>query len=78
MLLVFMVGYGVMSQAIIDPYRELNWDSAVELAKGIADSITDASPDADVALFVPYVFIDAASTAAGSKLTIGAEVGYYF
>ena len=34
LLLVFMVGYGVMSQAIIDPYRELNWDSAIDLAKG--------------------------------------------
>jgi hypothetical protein len=48
-------------------------DEAVELAKGIADSITDDSP-CDVALFVPFPFIEAAQKAAGDKLTVGAEV----
>lgn len=48
-------------------------EEAVELAKGIADSITDASPDGDVALFVPYVFIQSAMEAVGDKLTVGAE-----
>lgn len=48
-------------------------EEAVELAKGIAESITDSSPDGDVALFVPYVFIEAAMSAVGDKLTIGSE-----
>lgn len=62
------------------PFITGNWklnpgtrDEAVELAKGIADSITDDSP-CDVALFVPFPFIEAAQKAAGDKLTVGAEV----
>lgn len=49
-------------------------DEAITLAKGIADSITADSPDADVALFVPYVFIESAMEAVGGKLSVGAEV----
>jgi len=45
----------------------------VALASGISDAVTDASPDAEVALFVPYVFIDAAKEAVGDKIEIGAE-----
>lgn len=62
------------------PFITGNWklnpntrEEAVELAKGIADSITDDSP-CDVALFVPFPFIEAAQNAAGDKLTVGAEV----
>jgi triosephosphate isomerase len=62
------------------PFITGNWklnpgtrDEAVELAKGIADSITDDSP-CDVALFVPFPFIEAAQKAAGDKLTVGAEM----
>merc|ERR1712003_276538 len=40
---------------------------------GIASHITDKSPNAEVALFVPYVFIESTQAAVGSKLTIGAE-----
>jgi hypothetical protein len=63
------------------PFISGNWklnpqtkDEAVALAKGIADSVTSSSPDADVALFVPFVFIEAAAQAAGGKIKIGAEV----
>lgn len=62
------------------PFITGNWklnpqtrDEAVQLAGDIAASITDASPDADVALFVPYVFLEAAMGAAGDKLMVGAE-----
>lgn len=68
------------------PFISGNWklnpqtrDEAVTLAKDIAASITDKSPDSDVALFVPYVFIEAVNGAIGdSKLNIGAEVRAFF
>ena len=48
---------------------------AIELAGGIASSIGPSSPYADVALFVPYVFIDSAISAVNGRLEVGAEVG---
>ena len=67
------------------PFISGNWklnpqtkDEAVTLANEIADKISDSSPDADVALFVPYVFIEAAMTATGGKLMVGAEVSFLF
>ena len=63
------------------PFISGNWklnpqtkDEAVALASEIAASIGPDSPDADVALFVPYVFIETAMTSVGGKLEIGAEV----
>ncbi|KAL7526185.1 hypothetical protein ACHAWF_001666 [Thalassiosira exigua] len=63
------------------PFISGNWklnpqtkDEAVSLAKDISASITEGSPDADVALFVPYVFIESAMAAVGGKLSVGAEV----
>ena len=63
------------------PFISGNWklnpqtkDEAVTLAKDIAASISADSPDADVALFVPYVFIESAMDAVGGKLGVGAEV----
>ena len=63
------------------PFITGNWKlnpqtkgEAVQLATDISASITDASPDCDVALFVPYVFIEAAMEATGGKLEVGAEV----
>lgn len=62
------------------PFISGNWklnpqtrQEAVDLANGIASSVTDASPDADVALFVPYVFLETAMTAVDGKVEIGAE-----
>lgn len=62
------------------PFISGNWKlnpqtkaEAVDLAKAIADSVTDASPDADVALFVPYVFLETAMEAVDGKVQIGAE-----
>lgn len=43
------------------------------MASDIAASITPESPDCDIALFVPYVFLEAAMGATGGKLKIGAE-----
>jgi hypothetical protein len=63
------------------PFISGNWklnpqtkEEAVKLATEIADSITPDSPDAEVALFVPYVFLEAAMGAVGGKLQVGAEV----
>lgn len=63
------------------PFISGNWKlnpqtkaEAVQLATDIAASITSSSPDAEVALFVPYVFIEAAQEAVGGKVEIGAEV----
>lgn len=63
------------------PFIAGNWklnpqtrEEAVTLASDIAASVTPSSPDADVALFVPYVFIEAAMGQVGDKLTVGAEV----
>jgi len=62
------------------PFISGNWklnpqtkDEAVKLASDIAAKITPDSPDAEVALFVPYVFIEAAMTAVADKLQVGAE-----
>jgi len=62
------------------PFITGNWKlnpqtkgEALSLATDVAASITDASPDADVALFVPYVFIESTMGAVGGKLSIGAE-----
>ena len=55
------------------PFITGNWklnpttrDEAVELAKGIADAVKDDS-EADVALFVPFPFLEAAQQAAGRQ-----------
>mmetsp|Transcript_4744 Transcript_4744/g.6161 ORF Transcript_4744/g.6161 Transcript_4744/m.6161 type:complete len:284 (-) Transcript_4744:721-1572(-) len=61
------------------PFISGNWklnpqtkEEATQLATDIAAAVLPTSP-ADVALFVPYIFIDAANTAVGDKLEIGAE-----
>ena len=66
------------------PFISGNWKlnpqtkaEALTLATDIAASITDASPDAEVALFVPYVFIESAMDAVGGKLSVGAEVSSF-
>ena len=62
------------------PFITGNWklnpmtrQEAVDLATGIANSITSESP-CDVALFVPFPFIEAVQQAASGKLLVGAEV----
>jgi triosephosphate isomerase (TIM) len=63
------------------PFITGNWklnpqtrEEAITLASEIAAAIGPDSPDADFALFVPYVFIEATMKASGGKLSIGAEV----
>jgi len=63
------------------PFISGNWKlnpstkgEAIALGKAIADSVTDSTGDIEVALFVPYVFIEAAKEAVGGKVSIGAEV----
>jgi Triosephosphate isomerase len=65
------------------PFISGNWklnpqsrEEAVKLASDIAASITPSSPLSDVALFVPYVFIEAARDAVQGKLEVGAEVRF--
>jgi uncharacterized protein (UPF0264 family) len=48
---------------------------AIDLAKGIAASITAKSP-ADVGLFVPFPFIETVKDVVGDKLVVGAEVSH--
>jgi triosephosphate isomerase len=67
-------------EATRKPFITGNWklnpqtrEEAVTLASEIAAAIGPDSPDADVALFVPYVFIEAAMGSVGSKLSVGAE-----
>eukprot|EP00558_Chaetoceros_sp_UNC1202_P010466 CAMPEP_0197253850 /NCGR_PEP_ID=MMETSP1429-20130617/66484_1 /TAXON_ID=49237 /ORGANISM="Chaetoceros sp., Strain UNC1202" /LENGTH=94 /DNA_ID=CAMNT_0042716661 /DNA_START=56 /DNA_END=337 /DNA_ORIENTATION=- len=59
------------------PFISGNWKlnpqtktEAVNLASEIAAKITADSPDAEVALFVPYVFLEAAMGSVGDKLQI--------
>jgi triosephosphate isomerase len=68
-------------EATRKPFITGNWklnpqtrEEAVTLASEIASAIGPDSPDADVALFVPYVFIEAAMGSVGNKLSVGAEV----
>jgi hypothetical protein len=63
------------------PFISGNWklnpqtrEEAIQLANDIASSVTDTSPDADIALFVPYVFIESTMNVVQNKLMIGAEV----
>ena len=48
------------------------------MAKGISSAVTADSPDADVALFVPYVFIETAMESVDGKIQIGAEVCFLY
>lgn len=63
------------------PFISGNWklnpqtrEEAISLAADIAAAIGPDSPEADVALFVPYVFIEAAMQSSQGKLQVGAEV----
>lgn len=62
------------------PFISGNWklnpstkEEATKLASDIAAAVVPTSPEADVALFVPYVFVDSAKEAVGEKVMIGAE-----
>jgi hypothetical protein len=65
------------------PFITGNWklnpstkDEAMTLAKGIAASVSEKSP-CDVALFVPFPFIECVQEAVGGRLIVGAEVRCY-
>mmetsp|Transcript_4376 Transcript_4376/g.7341 ORF Transcript_4376/g.7341 Transcript_4376/m.7341 type:complete len:284 (+) Transcript_4376:132-983(+) len=47
-------------------------DEAISLATGIADAVTSDTPG-DVAIFVPYPFLESVQKAVDGKVTIGAE-----
>jgi len=62
------------------PFITGNWklnpqtrDEAVQLAKEISNAVGPETGDVDVALFVPYVFIESAMNAVEGKVQIGAE-----
>lgn len=65
------------------PFISGNWklnpqtkDEAITLAGDIASSIGEDTPESDIALFVPYVFIEAAMESVDGKLNVGAEVSF--
>lgn len=66
------------------PFISGNWklnpstkEEAVTLAQSIIKTLNYDSPESDVALFVPYVFINHVKEAVeGSKVMIGAETSY--
>lgn len=62
------------------PFITGNWklnpstkDEAIELATGIANSVTSDSPG-QIGLFVPFPFIETVQKIAGDKFVVGAEV----
>lgn len=62
------------------PFISGNWklnpqtrEEAITLATEISEGITSASPESDVALFVPYVFIESTMNACDGKYFVGAE-----
>jgi len=62
------------------PFISGNWklnpqtkDEAIELASVIAKSVGPDTPDCDVALFVPYVFIESVNGVVDGKISVGAE-----
>jgi len=81
----FAPSFGVRStntdlSAARKPFITGNWklnpqtkDEALTLASDIAASIGPDTPDCDVALFVPYVFIEPVHDTVGGKINIGAE-----
>lgn len=67
-------------EAARKPFISGNWklnpqtkEEAVKLASDIAASIGPDTPDSDIALFVPYVFLEAAMQSVDGKLSVGAE-----
>lgn len=65
------------------PFISGNWklnpqtkDEAISLASDIAKSVGPETPDSDVALFVPYVFIESTFGAVEDKIMVGAEVRF--
>jgi triosephosphate isomerase len=46
---------------------------AIELAKGVSAAVTPDSPG-DVAIFVPFPYIETVQKIVGDKLFVGAEV----
>lgn len=81
-----IVGVNTRTTTQLDARRPIisgNWklnpqtkDEALQLGKEIAAAITEDSPEADVALFVPYVFIESTMGVVDGKLSVGAEVGF--
>jgi hypothetical protein len=50
---------------------------AIDLATAIRDTVTEDSPS-DVALFVPFPFMETVQEVAGDKFVVGAEVSIRF
>ena len=62
------------------PFITGNWklnpatkNEAISLAQDIAATVTKDSPD-DIALFVPFTFIETVQNIVGDKINVGAEV----
>jgi triosephosphate isomerase len=66
------------------PFITGNWklnpstkQDAIALATAVANAVTQETPG-DVAIFVPFVFLEAAQICVGSKFAVGAEVRVEF
>ena len=64
------------------PFITGNWklnpatrQEAIELAKGVADAVGPSTP-ADVAIFVPFPFMEVVQKTVGDKVMVGAEVSF--
>ena len=63
------------------PFLSGNWKlnpstraEAIQLATDIRSTITKDTPDADIALFVPYIYIEPVMNAVAGTIQVGAEV----
>lgn len=66
------------------PFISGNWKlnpqtktEAIQLGADIAAAVTPSTPESDVALFVPYPFLDSVISNVGDKILIGGEVRTY-
>lgn len=71
----------VSLEMVRKPFISGNWklnpqtkSEAITLATDISAAITSESPNADVAVFVPYPFIDSVMSKVGGKIFVGGEV----
>jgi Triosephosphate isomerase len=73
----------IINESLRKPFITGNWklnpstkDEAIELANSVAKAVSSTSP-ADVAVFVPFPFLESVQNAVGDKMIVGAQVRNY-